>query len=350
MTPQLISERYRQANAAEHRGNPLYGSHGHRWADKIRELVNQYKFKSALDYGCGKGTLAAVMSRETDIQIKEYDPAIPGKSADPEVADLVICTDVLEHIEPDYLDEVLRHIFSKMNKAAFFCIAMRKGSKLPDGTQKHQLLKKTSWWIKKLSKYGKVKVLPSLRTQELTCLVSKKVKRWDVILNLASANKWKSGAEVGVFRGQCLSKLLNSGLRMIAVDLWADLPVDEREKSMEFGHTNYHRHPLAEYEAEVRKIASMFGDRCTILKKDTVEAAQIIPDGILDFVFIDACHETEAVKADIRAWLPKLREGGYMMGHDRSWPSVQKALDELCPGYETGADSVWYIAKERVNA
>jgi predicted alpha/beta hydrolase family esterase len=51
----------------------------------------------------------------------------------------------------------------------------------------------------------------------------------------------------------------------------------------------------------------------------------------LDFVFIDADHKYESVKADIAAWLPKVRPGGHIAGHDyhSDWPGVQKAVDEV---------------------
>lgn len=41
-----------------------------------------------------------------------------------------------------------------------------------------------------------------------------------------------------------------------------------------------------------------------------------IPDASLDFVYVDANHSYESCLADIKAWLPKVKQGGYIGGHD----------------------------------
>lgn len=58
-------------------------------------------------------------------------------------------------------------------------------------------------------------------------------------------------------------------------------------------------------------------------------AARRLPDGFFDFVFIDACHEYESVKEDITLWLPKVRSGGLLCGHDISMAGVKKAVVDV---------------------
>ncbi len=74
-----------------------------------------------------------------------------------------------------------------------------------------------------------------------------------------------------------------------------------------------------------------YGDLITPVRKPSVEAARDFADGSIDIVFIDACHEYESVKADIAAWLPKIRPGGVIAGHDYLWRDdnpVKNAVEE----------------------
>lgn len=60
----------------------------------------------------------------------------------------------------------------------------------------------------------------------------------------------------------------------------------------------------------------------------SVEAAALYADNSLDFVFIDAAHDYENVKADITAWYPKVKVGGTIAGHDYGWSGVHAAVNE----------------------
>jgi len=143
----LISEQYRQQNKQLHEIRPDYGVGGHKHAKEIKELALAMGTKDILDYGCGKRTLEDALGFE----IKNYDPAFEELSLPAEPADLVVCTDVLEHIEPECLEDVLDDLRRVTKKAAFLTIATRPAVKnLPDGRNAHLIQQDLKWWLPKL--------------------------------------------------------------------------------------------------------------------------------------------------------------------------------------------------------
>lgn len=172
----------------------------------------------------------------------------------------------------------------------------------------------------------------------------KKRQQW--LEHLVKVNGWSTGAELGVWKGQTYLHLLANcdGLKTLyGVDLWEPQPENE-------GPENYLDWPHHENERNVRNAAARFGDRAQLMKAWTHEAAAKIPDGSLDFVYIDADHSEDGVRRDIACWLPKVKESGWVLGHDIDWDSVRRAVDELMPGYVIGPDNVWGRPKNNVEA
>jgi SAM-dependent methyltransferase len=77
------------------------------------------------------------------------------------------------------------------------------------------------------------------------------------------------------------------------------------------------------------------------LRGQSVEVAKLFPDHYFDFVFIDASHKYEDFKADVLAWLPKVKKNGDFYGHDSDWPPIQQALNEIWPGRWEKKGSCW---------
>jgi hypothetical protein len=61
----------------------------------------------------------------------------------------------------------------------------------------------------------------------------------------------------------------------------------------------------------------------------SIEAAETYLDNSLDFVFIDAAHDYDSVKQDIISWLPKVKKGGIISGHDYPHLPVRRSVNEL---------------------
>jgi uncharacterized Rossmann fold enzyme len=170
--PELISASYAELNARLHKENIAYGVGGGKHAPIVKKLCESLKTTSVLDYGCGKGYLAKAL----DFPIWEYDPAIEGKSADPRPADLVICTDVLEHIEPDRLDFVLADLRRVVRKVGYFTVHTKAAMKfLADGRNAHLIQEGAGWWRDRLSRYFTVAQITP-RGPELHVVVGPKRK------------------------------------------------------------------------------------------------------------------------------------------------------------------------------
>jgi 2-polyprenyl-3-methyl-5-hydroxy-6-metoxy-1,4-benzoquinol methylase len=151
-----ITEAYKEMNAEMHRTNKFYGVNGSKWAGLVNDVYSNYGCTSVLDYGCGKGTLGLSLPA---LMIDGYDPAIPGKDADPDPADLVVCGDVMEHVEEECVDEVLDHIQSLARKVVIFVISTRKAIKtLPDGRNAHITIKNGNWWLERLMSRWEVQI------------------------------------------------------------------------------------------------------------------------------------------------------------------------------------------------
>lgn len=128
-----------------------YGKHGDKWADEVKRLHAKYKCNDILDFGAGRGRLAKALR---GYEVRCYDPAVPKFSALPEPADLVVSSDVMEHIEPEYIDNVLDYIRSLTRKVFFVVIATRAAVKnLPDGRNCHILLRDRNWWLDALGRH-----------------------------------------------------------------------------------------------------------------------------------------------------------------------------------------------------
>lgn len=139
----LITETYKQLNQQLHNTRPDYGTSGKKWASVVKSLAEAMKTTDVLDYGCGKQTLRAELP-----YVIGYDPCIPGLDDKPSRADLVVCTDVLEHIEPDCLDEVMNDLVRVTGSALIATVATRKAVKfLADGRNAHLIVEQLDWWL-----------------------------------------------------------------------------------------------------------------------------------------------------------------------------------------------------------
>lgn len=151
-----ISPAYLDLQRELHSRPQGYGGKGFKWAETVLAIAREFDVSSILDYGCGEGSLARrVRELQRSIVVSEYDPAIAGKDGWPMFADLVVCTDVLEHVEPERLEAVLAHLNMLARKAVFFVVALDEANKtLADGRNAHLILESKAWWTTQVKAAG----------------------------------------------------------------------------------------------------------------------------------------------------------------------------------------------------
>ena len=138
--------------------------------------------------------------------------------------------------------------------------------------------------------------------------------------------------EIGVWRGQSVCyaavEIINKSknITIDAVDTWEGSPEEElgQKDGTELTGTLYET-----FLKNIEPVKHIINP----VRMDSVLASSKYEDGSLDFVFIDGSHLYDAVKADIEAWLPKVKVGGYLGGHDygnhhEPLNGVKQAVDE----------------------
>jgi hypothetical protein len=145
-----ITENYRSMQQKLHE-NPNYGIASISFAPIVTKIINAYKIKSLSDYGAGKKNLFKKLASDGVVleDYFPYDPAFP-EYGEPMSADLVCCIDVLEHIEPELIENVISELALIIKKIGFVSIHMGPAIKiLEDGRNAHLIQKPTSWWLSK---------------------------------------------------------------------------------------------------------------------------------------------------------------------------------------------------------
>lgn len=160
------------------------------------------------------------------------------------------------------------------------------------------------------------------------------------------------GVEVGVFRGALSSVLLAGGVaRLFMVDNW--LPADAQPQHYRATGDWHASRPADEVASDMRKAMAVAAryPAARVLEMSSVSAAEKVGDRSMDFVFLDADHSYDGLMADIAAWAPKVKPGGWLCGHDYrnameqfDFSGVDRAVDETF-GDRVEADDnfTWFV-------
>jgi len=151
--------------------------------------------------------------------------------------------------------------------------------------------------------------------------------------------------EVGSWKGKSAAfmtvEIINSGkdIKFDCVDTW--LGSEEHQEGAGFFDPLIKEGKLFDHFIDNMKSVE---EHYTPVRLPSVEAARKYEDSSLDFVFIDAAHDYDNVKADIHAWYPKIKEDGILAGHDWGYPPVAKAVQECLEDIQV-THGCWLIRK-----
>ena len=167
----VITEEYRKLQQELHQ-NPNYGVASLQFAPIVANIIKDLNVESLSDYGAGKKNLLKGLT-ELGINLKvyqPYDPAFP-EYGEPKAADLVCCIDVLEHIEPELIENVIQDLANITIKFGFFSVHMGPAVKvLADGRNAHLIQKPSSWWLEKFIKHSpnihKIEFIDKIKTDK----------------------------------------------------------------------------------------------------------------------------------------------------------------------------------------
>lgn len=176
--------------AAIHRLQPGFGKTGLRLLPYIQSLIEDCQAKHLLDFGCGKGVLGKKL-QSRGYAVRLYDPFIPDYAEPPlNSFDMVLCTDVMEHIPVADLDEVLTTIRARSEKVVFVISLTFADQLLQDGSNAHCTIQSEDWWRAQLSKhFTTIEKVPT-RQKTAVCFVT-----WSPKMFTLSRLRWRKGLQ-----------------------------------------------------------------------------------------------------------------------------------------------------------
>ncbi|WP_108659688.1 methyltransferase domain-containing protein [Acuticoccus kandeliae] len=142
-----------------------YGNTAVRMRRFVEPWVQIDRPKTLIDYGAGQGRFGEILTAPT-LEVRDsYDPAIPEiATLKSDSYDYAICIDVMEHLEPDEVAGVLKHVASLTKRALFIIDTRPARAILPDGRNAHTMLQPPKKWQEMLATaFGEAVAVPVFR-------------------------------------------------------------------------------------------------------------------------------------------------------------------------------------------
>lgn len=179
-------------------------------------------------------------------------------------------------------------------------------------------------------------------------------KHSDVITNIIIENDYKNVAEIGVWEGWLTKDVLNSPAHKIIKQYWA---IDQWDILSDPDWQSWRKITKEEWDRKYLVTCQLmrYFPYLKVVRMPSIRAAKMFWKNYFDLVYIDGDHRYDAVKADIEAWLPLVRKGGIIAGHDylfrdgkgrRSVCGVKPAVDDYFrEAVVEKTDTVWVVQR-----
>jgi len=294
------------------------------------------------------GACAYLMKREyvqklidTHVIGDTYRLEIPDKDLLPIIENILFAADDKVYNYPLFVEDI--------NNLKSTCVYITESNQGEYHCESHNYL--ISWWKNK----GKLLSINKILTMEHIYGQEQFGENWFSYPNLykSCVEKFSSGSkfvEVGSWKGKSSAymavEIANSGkdIEFTCIDTW--------EGSIEHASNEDINHLYDTFITNMKPVEKYY----TPIKLPSLEAVKQFEDNSLDFVFIDASHEYEDVKQDIIAWLPKVKPGGIIAGHDYYvdgsdyFPGVKQAVNECLTNFSTLENCWIYNIESNTNS
>lgn len=118
----------------------------------VGKIIDKMEIDHLLDYGCGSNlSLTETLKPQRKFKYQAYDIGVPKYSDPPKPAQMVACIDVIEHVEPEFLEDVLDHLEELTEEVLLISVHTGPAGKyLDDGRNAHLTQQPMGWWFPKL--------------------------------------------------------------------------------------------------------------------------------------------------------------------------------------------------------
>lgn len=151
---QTISNEYKLVLEQTHAKTGSWGTTAGSRYKMIVEHLQKANSTTLLDYGSGSSSLKNALDKyyPNVYNVIEYEPGAPDKCTAPQPCEFVVCIDVLEHVEPEFIEHVLDDLQRVTQKYALFTISTEPARTiLSDGRNAHLIIQPYSWWLPKIT-------------------------------------------------------------------------------------------------------------------------------------------------------------------------------------------------------